>query len=149
MGRTLDAIESGDMSPMKREIDWVIKQALLDGYTRKHGVDLDHPGVAHIALSYTNVMAGKSVFRLLEDKGLIVRITNDASVARAAHVPPHTRAELRSAVIVQAERMGGHYAGSWGSFEVQTPTGAHPVVGVPDPAAACNPRVEAFVRSLR
>src|SRR5512133_4109916 len=42
-GRVLQAVESGDLSGVDREIDWVTKLRVIEGYQRKHDLPLSHP----------------------------------------------------------------------------------------------------------
>src|SRR5574339_716047 len=46
--RSLKAVESGDLSLVEREIDWVIKWKLIDRYRARHGLPLGHPRVAQL-----------------------------------------------------------------------------------------------------
>ena len=39
-GRTLDAVESGDLSQVDTEIDWIMKYRLITRYIEKNGLSL-------------------------------------------------------------------------------------------------------------
>src|ERR671918_266434 len=51
-GRVLRAIETGDLEPVSREIDWVSKLKLIERYQEKHDLPLSHPRVAQMDLAY-------------------------------------------------------------------------------------------------
>src|SRR5690606_9154652 len=44
-GRVLRAVETGDLDPVAREIDWVAKLRLIEQYRRRHDLPLSHPRV--------------------------------------------------------------------------------------------------------
>jgi len=72
-GRTLLAVQTGDLSGVDTEIDWVIKKKLIDGYSAKHDLELTHPRVAQLDLTYHDVRPGRGLFSLLQAKGLAAR----------------------------------------------------------------------------
>ena len=45
-GRTLDAVESGDLSRVDTEIDWIMKYRLITRYIEKNGLSLSRPAGA-------------------------------------------------------------------------------------------------------
>src|SRR3954464_4930291 len=45
-GRVLSVVESGDLSSVDREIDWVTKLKLIDRYSAKHEIPMSHPRIA-------------------------------------------------------------------------------------------------------
>src|SRR5215510_9965115 len=47
-GRVLSAIESGDLSLVDREIDWVTKLRLIESYAQRHDLTLAHPRIAQM-----------------------------------------------------------------------------------------------------
>src|SRR5437667_5794829 len=53
--RTLSAVDSGDLSLVDREIDWVIKYNLVERYRAKHDLPLSHPRVAQVDLAYHDI----------------------------------------------------------------------------------------------
>ncbi|HSU09620.1 MAG TPA: Pup--protein ligase, partial [Pseudonocardia sp.] len=68
-GRTLDAIEAGDLSKIDREIDWAIKHRLMQRYQAKHDMDLSNPRIAQLDLAYHDIRRGRGIFDLLQRKG--------------------------------------------------------------------------------
>src|SRR6187397_899469 len=71
-GRTLDAVESGNLSLIDREIDWAIKH-----YRRRDNMDLANPRIAQLDLAYHDIRRGRGLFDLLQRKSLVDRVTDD------------------------------------------------------------------------
>src|SRR5436190_2195226 len=95
-GRTLDAVEEGDLSKIDREIDWATKYTLIKRYRAKHDLPLSSPRVAQLDLAYHDIQRGRRLYYLLQRRGAVDRITNDLTVFEAKNVPPQTtRAKLR------------------------------------------------------
>ena len=86
--RGLKAVESGDLSLVEREIDWVIKWKLIDRYRAKHGLPLGHPRVAQLDLAYHDIHRERGLYYLLENRGAVKRVTDDLAIFRAKSVPP-------------------------------------------------------------
>ncbi len=102
--RALKAVEAQDFSGVETEIDWVIKQRLLERYMKKHDLALDDVRIAQLDLAYHDISRQRGLFYLLERKGLAARITNDAEVFEAKEVPPQTtRAKLRGDFVKRAQ----------------------------------------------
>ena len=53
--RALDAIETGNLDAIAREIDWVIKYQLIERYRARHDLPLSSPRVAELDLAYHDV----------------------------------------------------------------------------------------------
>ena len=53
--RSLKAVESGDLSLVEREIDWVIKYKLIERYRAQHDLPLGSPRVAQLDLAYHDI----------------------------------------------------------------------------------------------
>jgi proteasome accessory factor A len=67
--RTIEAISSGDLSLVDREIDWVIKHRLIERYRAKHGLELSSPRVAQIDLAYHDIHRRRGLYYLLVGRG--------------------------------------------------------------------------------
>jgi proteasome accessory factor A len=65
-GRTLDAIATGDLSLIDREIDWATKYQLIERYRARHGLTLSSPRVAQLDLGYHDIHRGRGLYYLLE-----------------------------------------------------------------------------------
>lgn len=97
----LDRLE-GDPMSLSRELDWVAKLELLEGYRSRDGVDWDSYRLQHVDLQYSDVRPAKGVYNLLAAKGRFERILSDAEVAHAVSEPPEdTRAYFRGRCLAQ------------------------------------------------
>ena len=65
-GRTLEAVETGDLDLVAREIDWVTKYLLIERYRDKHDLPLSAPRVAQLDLAYHDMHRGRGLYYLLE-----------------------------------------------------------------------------------
>ncbi|MFN8148671.1 MAG: depupylase/deamidase Dop [Candidatus Nanopelagicales bacterium] len=91
----LARLETDPMS-LSRELDWVAKLALLEGYRDRDGLDWDHPRLALVDLQYSDVRPDKGLANRLQARGALVRLTTDAEVEAAVLTPPEdTRAWFR------------------------------------------------------
>ena len=78
MGALLVGIEKDPLS-LDREIDWVIKHRIVEAYRSKHD-PASHPKVALMDLQYHDVNRTRSLFYLLQDRGLVERMCSEADV---------------------------------------------------------------------
>lgn len=146
-GRTLQAVESGDLSKIDREIDWAIKHRLVEQYRAKHGMDLSSPRIGQLDLAYHDIRHGRGVFDLLQRKGLVERVTNDEDIAAAKDTPPQTtRAKLRGDFIAAAQQAGRDFTVDWVHLKLNDQ--AQRTVLCKDPFRAVDERVERLISSL-
>ncbi len=61
-GRVLDAVESGNLDPVSREIDWVSKLKLIERYQAKNDLPLSHPRIAQMDLAYHDIRRGRGLY---------------------------------------------------------------------------------------
>ena len=112
--RTLTAIETGDLSLVDREVDWVIKHQLIERYRAKHDMALSSPRVAQLDLAYHDVNRNRGLYYLLERKNLVERAANDVRIFEAKSVPPQTtRAKLRGEFIAKAQEKRRDFTVDW------------------------------------
>ena len=57
--RALNAVQTGDLGLVAREIDWVTKYQLIERYRAKHDLPLSSPRVAQLDLAYHDVHRGR------------------------------------------------------------------------------------------
>jgi proteasome accessory factor A len=146
-GRTLDAVESQDLSKIDREIDWAIKYRLVEQYRTKHGMELSSARVAQLDLAYHDIRRGRGVFDMLQRKGLVERVTNDDDIETAKDVPPQTtRAKLRGDFIAAAQQAGRDFTVDWVHLKLNDQ--AQRTVLCKDPFRAVDERVERLIGSL-
>ena len=85
-----------DPDGLDRELDWVIKKRLLEGYRDKHGVEWSDSRVAMIDLQYHDIRPGRGLFYKLEESDAVERMVTEDEVSKAIYDPPKdTRAYFR------------------------------------------------------
>ena len=98
--RTLTAVDTGDLSLVDREIDWVTKYQLIERYRARDDLPLSSPRVAQLDLAYHDVNRQRGLYYLLERRGMVDRVAKDLQIFEAKSVPPQTtRAKLRGEFI--------------------------------------------------
>jgi proteasome accessory factor A len=146
-GRTLDAVEAGDLSKIDREIDWAIKHRLMERYQSKHGIALSSPRIAQLDLAYHDIRRGRGIFDLLQRKGQVERVTDDGEIEAAKDTPPQTtRAKLRGDFIAAAQAAGRDFTVDWVHLKLNDQ--AQRTVLCKDPFRAVDERVERLMSSL-
>jgi proteasome accessory factor PafA2 len=79
-----------------RELDWVAKLRLLEGYRSRDGLDWGSPRLQLVDLQYSDVRPERGLYQRLVARGSMERLVTDAEVARAVDSPPEdTRAYFR------------------------------------------------------
>jgi len=91
----LTRLEADPMS-LSRELDWVAKLVILEGYRSRDGLDWGSPRLEAVDLQYSDVRPDKGLFNRLSASGRFERIVTDAEIERAMTEPPtDTRAYFR------------------------------------------------------
>jgi proteasome accessory factor A len=94
-GYVLERLERDPME-LSREIDWVIKKALIESFMERKELDWGSPQVQMMDLQYHDVRPDKGLYHVLERKGQVERIVTDDEIAAAVTRPPEdTRAYFR------------------------------------------------------
>ena len=146
--RTLRAVAEDKLGLVDTEIDWAIKQKLLDRYADKHRLALADPRIAQLDLAYHDIRRGRGLFLLLEARGLAARVTTDPAIFRAKSVPPQTtRAKLRGEFIRAAQEGRNDYTVDWVHLKLNDQ--AQRTVLCKDPFVAADERVERLIASMR
>ncbi|MEI6360562.1 MAG: depupylase/deamidase Dop [Actinomycetes bacterium] len=97
--RVLTALET-DPALLVTELDWVAKQALMDGFVKRDGLDWESPRLQLIDLQYSDIRPEKGLAARLEERGRLTRMFTDEQVAHAVGRPPEdTRAYFRGECI--------------------------------------------------
>jgi Pup amidohydrolase len=79
-----------------RELDWVAKLELLEGYRTRDHLGWGHPRLQLVDLQYSDVRPDRGLYNRLAARGRMVRIVSDEEVTRAMENPPDdTRAYFR------------------------------------------------------
>jgi len=140
-------------------VEWKAKQALLEGYRERGGLDWDSRKLALIDLQWADLRAGKGLAAALMARGSVDALASPGAVERAMVTPPQdTRAWTRGKSITRFPE--AVVAANWDSLslaleclpQVQR-------VGLPDPWAATaaqtdglfddGARVQELIKSLR
>ena len=89
--QVLTALETDPMS-LSKQLDWVAKYQLIDGYRERHDLDWHSPKLAAMDLQYHDLRPDKSLFARLP----MERLVDEAAVTEAMTEPPRdTRAYFR------------------------------------------------------
>jgi proteasome accessory factor A len=109
-----------DPMTLSRELDWVAKLELLDGYRTRDGIGWGHPRLQLVDLQYSDIRPDRGLYNRLAARGRMVRLTDDAAIARAVEEPPEdTRAYFRGRCLQKyAESVA---AASWDSVIFDIP----------------------------
>ena len=146
-GRTLKAVETGDLSLVDREIDWVTKYQLIERYRAKHDLPLSAPRIAQLDLAYPDVNRDRGLYYLLERNGAVARATTDLQVFQAKSVPPQTtRAKLRGEFIKTAQEKRRDFTVDWVHLKLNDQ--AQRTVLCKDPFRSVDDRVDKLIASM-
>jgi proteasome accessory factor A len=136
-----------DPLSLDREVDWVIKQKLIEAYSARHEVPLSDPRVALIDLQYHDIDRRRGLFYKMQERGLVERVTTDEAIDEAVEVPPQTtRARLRGAFIRRAKERKRDYTVDWVHLKLNDQ--AQRTVLCKDPFRSHDERVERLIASL-
>lgn len=146
-GRALKAIEGDDLSLIDREIDWAIKLRLLDRYMAKHDLTLASPRIAQLDLAYHDISRNRGLFSIMEQRGLVDRVSRDIDVFAAKSIPPQTtRAKLRGDFVRRAQEKHRDFTVDWVHLKLNDQ--AQRTVLCKDPFLAVDERVERLMTSM-
>jgi proteasome accessory factor A len=110
---TLVRLETEPMS-LSRELDWVAKLAILEGYRERDGLDWSSPRLQLVDLQYSDVRQDKGLYNRLVATGRFERLVGEDEVERAMTEPPEdTRAYFRGRCL--AKYASAVSAASWDS----------------------------------
>src|SRR5664279_3074428 len=146
-GRTLTAVETGDLDLVDREIDWVTKYQVIERYRGKYDLPLSSPKVAQLDLAYHDVNWERGLYYLLERKGAVHRVCNDLAIFETKSVPPQTtRARLRGELIKRAQEKRRDFTVDWVHLKLNDQ--AQRTVLCKDPFRSVDDRVEKLIASM-
>jgi proteasome accessory factor A len=146
-GRTLEAIDTGDLEKVGREIDWISKYVLIERYRAKHGIALSSPRVAELDLKYHDIHRDRGLYYRLERAGAVDRVCRDLDVFEAKSVPPQsTRARLRGEFIRRAQEKRRDFTVDWVHLKLNDQ--AQRTVLCKDPFRSVDDRVDKLIASM-
>jgi proteasome accessory factor A len=140
----LSRLESDVMS-LARELEWVAKLRVLEGFRQREGLGWDAARLQAIDLQWADLRPEKGLYQRLVARGQVERLVTDEDVARAVHEPPDdTRAYFRGRCL---SRYGEHVAAaSWDSVIFDVPgRGALQRVPTLDPTRGTREHVGALL----
>jgi proteasome accessory factor A len=145
--RALVAIESGDLSAIETELDWVIKYRLLTRYLNSQDLSWNSPRIAQLDLAFHDIKPDRGVFPVLERRGLAARLVAESEVAAAVTTPPQTtRARLRGDFVRAATEHGRDFTVDWAQMKINDLQSQ--VVICADPFVNVDERVERLIADL-
>ncbi|MGA8113433.1 MAG: Pup--protein ligase [Actinocatenispora sp.] len=146
-GRVLTAVESGDLSSVRREIDWVSKLDVVERYRARHDLPLSHPRVAQLDLAYHDLRRGRGLYQLMERRGQVDRVVGDVQIFEAKETPPQTtRAKLRGEFIRRAQEKRRDFTVDWVHLKLNDQ--AQRTVLCKDPFRSADERVDKLIASM-
>jgi Pup amidohydrolase len=141
----LEALERDPMS-LSRQLDWVAKLRILEGYRERDALDWGDPKLRAVDLQYHDVRRDKGLYHRLERAGKVERLTTDQAIERAVMEPPEgTRAYFRGRCI-------GRYpqaiaAASWDSLILDTGRDALQRIPMREPLRGTRAHVEELLEA--
>ena len=110
----------GDRMQLSRELDWVAKLEVLEGYRTRDGLDWSSSRLQLVDLQYSDVRPDKGLYNRLVERGRMQRVVAEAEVERAISEPPEdTRAYFRGRCL--AKYAPNVAAASWDSVIFDLP----------------------------
>ena len=145
--RVLQAIETGNLDKIAREIDWVTKYQLIERYRARHDLPLSSPRVAQLDLAYHDVRRSRGLYYLLQRSGAVERVPRDLDIFEAKSIPPQTtRAKLRGEFIRRAQERRRDFTVDWVHLKLNDQ--AQRTVVCKDPFRSVDERVERLIASM-
>jgi proteasome accessory factor PafA2 len=132
-----------------RELDWVAKLRLLEGFRQREHLTWDAARLQLIDLQWADVRPEKGLYHRLVSRGQIERVVTDEEITEAIHEPPHdTRAYFRGRCLAKyGENIA---AASWDSVIFDIPgRGALQRVPTLDPSRGTRDHVEELLQRCR
>jgi proteasome accessory factor A len=141
----LAALESEPLT-LHRELDWVAKFRLLEGYRERGGLDRSDHRLRAIDLQYHDVRREKGLYHRLVRSGQVDRLVTDEEVQRAVLDPPEdTRAYFRGRCI--GKFPDAIAAASWDSLIVDTGADALQRIPMREPLKGTRTHVEELLEA--
>jgi proteasome accessory factor A len=139
-----EAVLSGledDPLELHRELDWVAKYRVLEGYRQRDGLDWGDHKLRLVDLQYHDVRRDKGLYHRLAATGKVERLVTDEEIERAVLEPPEdTRAYFRGRCI--SRYPDAIAAASWDSMIFDTGREALQRVPMREPMRGTRAHVE-------
>jgi len=145
--RGVRALETGNLSLVERELDWVIKLRMIERYQEKHDLSRTDPRIARLDLAYHDISRTQGLYNLLAARGLVDRVTTDLEILESTAVPPPTtRAKLRGDFVRAAQEARRDYTVDWVHLKLNDQ--AQRTVLCKDPFRSVDDRVDRLIESM-
>ncbi|MEX2275200.1 MAG: depupylase/deamidase Dop [Actinomycetota bacterium] len=133
-----------DPLELHRELDWVAKHRVIEGYRERDGLEWSNPKLRLIDLQYHDVRQDKGLYNRLAATGKVARIATDAEIDTAVMEPPEdTRAFFRGRCI--SKYQDAIAAASWDSLIFDTGKDALQRVPTREPLRGTREHVEGLL----
>lgn len=135
--------------PMKlsRTVDWVAKYQMVEDFRQRHQLPLSHPKVTMLDLQFHDVDRDRGLHYLLQQRGKVDRVIDDALIDQAVDEPPDTtRAKLRGEFIRAAKRKRRDFTVDWVHLKLNDQ--AQRTVLCKDPFRSEDDRVTKLIQSM-
>ena len=145
--RALEAIETGNLDKIAREIDWVTKYQLIERYRARYDLPLSAPGSPSWTWPTTTCAAAGACTTCCSVDGAMDRVTRDLDIFEAKSTPPQTtRAKLRGEFIRRALENRRDFTVDWMHLKLNDQ--AQRTVLCKDPFRSVDERVERLIASM-
>jgi Pup amidohydrolase len=109
-----------DPMQCSRELDWVTKLEIIEGYRSRDGLAWNHPRLQLVDLQFSDVRADRGLYNRLAARGRVTRLVDEPAIERAMVEPPDdTRAYFRGRCLQQYPEAVA--AASWDSVIFDIP----------------------------
>ena len=109
-----------DPMQCSRELDWVTKLEIVEGYRSRDGLAWNHPRLQLVDLQFSDVRADRGLYNRLAARGRVARLVDEPAIERAMIEPPDdTRAYFRGRCLQQYPEAVA--AASWDSVIFDIP----------------------------
>ena len=136
-----------DPLKLDRELDWVMKYQLIQGYRSRHNLELSAATIALLDLQYHDVIVKRGLYYRLQKRGLVERIIASSHISQAVDTPPKTtRANLRGEFVRRAQQQKRDYTVDWVHLKINDQ--AQRTVLCKDPFKAQDDRVDKLISNL-
>jgi len=109
-----------DPMQLSRELDWVTKLEIVEGYRTRDGLAWNHPRLQLVDLQYSDVRLERGLYNRLAARGRVARLIDEPAIERAMVEPPDdTRAYFRGRCLQQYPEAVA--AASWDSVIFDIP----------------------------
>jgi proteasome accessory factor A len=109
-----------DPMQCSRELDWVTKLEIVEGYRSRDGLAWNHPRLQLVDLQFSDVRGDRGLYNRLAARGRVTRLVDEPAIERAMVEPPDdTRAYFRGRCLQQYPEAVA--AASWDSVIFDIP----------------------------